>query len=257
MNTREPAQPMSPSFLLKKLNLNLNLDRFPTVDNDLIMDIILTETLPTFSNYFPLKVDRLLVDFSEKNRAPESPNTFYLYDKDENFLGKDVLILGIQEINTSWGNNNSRGANLHGITSCNFGDAMVNLFNGIAMTGVTSLLNVNSIAGTYEFVPPNKVKFYTPITAAGLYLTLKCTHPSNLTTIPHTKGDFFYRLAELDVKRVLFERLRMYKTIETTYGNIDLQIDEWQDTDLSKRQELINQMEEKYLLDDQVKIIAM
>lgn len=247
---------MSQSFLLKKLRLNLQLDQLPTVENEYLLEIIKTETLPKFSDFFPLVIDDVIVETSEDNRAPDYPSTYYIYDKDNNYFGKDVLILGIMEVNAGKKNSYNVGFNTMGLDTCNFGNSMVGIMNGIGMSGVTSLLNSGSIAGTHEFLPPNKIRLFRTVKGMKLYLKLFCTHPDNLSTIPHTKLEAFYKLAEADVKRILYERFKRYKNVDTAYGQIDLMIDGWEDSDGSKRDEIIQDMHEKYLLDNQGKVFA-
>ena len=247
---------MSQSFLLKKLKLNLQLDLLPTITNEYVLDIIKTETIPTFSNYFPLVVDDVVVPVDEENKAPDYPNTYYIYDKTNNYFGKDVLILGIMEISAGRRISDNVGFNTLALDTCNFNNSLIGMMNAIAMSGLTSLLNSGSIAGTHEFIAPNKIRLFRGVGGGTLYLKVFCTHPDNLSTIPHTKMDFFYQLAEADVKRILYERLKRYKNVDTAYGQIDLMIDGWEDSDNSKRKELITEMQEKYLLDNQGKVFA-
>lgn len=253
---------MSPSFLLKKIKMNLGLRSLPMIrTDDEILDIIYTETIPTFSNFFPYMVETT-VDLTEANMVDETKDTFYIFDENNNFFGEDIEILGIKELKNRVSN---RGGSAYTGMDAVYGmNTIDNMLSNIAFSGITSLMNSGSLFGLYEFLPPNKIRlprgpisnFSTIYNNKEVPVTLFCTHPKSLTTIPQTKLEFFYELCDADVKRVLYEELRRYKNIDTTYGEIDMQIDEWQDTDMSRRKDLIDKMRNTYLLDNQPKIIA-
>lgn len=253
---------MSPTLLLKKLKMNLGLKSLPSIrDDDELLDIIYTETLPTFSNFFPHIVEST-IDVGHDNRVKDTKDVYYLFDEsDNNYFGEDITVLGVMELVTIAGRG---GATYSGLDAAYGMNTMDTIMNNIAFSGITSLLKSGSTYGLYEFIAPNKIRIcrghIDQITNRdkdnGVKCKLYCTHPKNLATIPQTKLEFFYKLAETDVKRILFEELKRYKSIDTTYGEIDLQIDNWEDSDGSRREELIDKMRNSSLLDNQPKIMA-
>lgn len=256
---------MSPTTLFNKLKLNLALDMLPkeSWSMEILEQILEIETLPTFSNYFPHVVSDVIVKTTEDNRVEGRENVYYLYDEDNNYFGKEVLILGIMQLDTIVNRNRNTTYTGYDAMYGGFGGGLETMLMNVAMSGITSLLQSGSINRTYEYLPPNMVKIFSNVaysnglTAGTYYADVMCTHSKNLSSIPHTKLDFFYKLFESDVKSVLYERLKHFEGLETAYGTTSLKIDAWQDSDKSRRNDIIQEMKSTYLLDNQPKVIAL
>ena len=103
-----------------------------------------------------------------------------------------------------------------------------------------------------EFVPPNKIKLNIIISSSFLtnYQTIPINlfvkHADNLKTIPPTQMELFERLAISDVATFLYEQLKMYDNLETTYSNIDLKLSSLEEKSRD-RQQIIEYLESNYV----------
>ena len=109
---------------------------------------------------------------------------------------------------------------------------------------------------TFKFHPPNKIElFNTGLAFDNRYkVTVALEHSENLTTIPKTSWTSFMKLATLDVKKFLYDNLKLYGNLQTAYGNIDIKIDDWSNAE-QERNDLIREWEDSWHLDDEQYII--
>ena len=84
---------------------------------------------------------------------------------------------------------------------------------------------------------------------SNLYRIEVCLeHSENLTTLPATTYTSFLKLATLDVKKYMFDNLKHYDNLSTSYGQIAMRIDDWSGAQ-DERQQLIEKWEQSYHLD--------
>ena len=210
------------SVLLDKIERRLGtfgLNLPPELQKDKWVTVIEQDTLPTFSRYFPHKIEMMLGPEDLSNKEPDT----YLIDEDK--VPGDIEIIGVGDI--SWKNlyNNPRAANTqYGIYGAYDGYSLVG-FEDMAMTQMAadscSLFN----AGIYlEFDPPNKVRIRGAInqdlgSSLGHFpVEIFLTHPSNLQTIHPTKMETFERLAKDDVATFLYGQLKLYDDFPVLFG---------------------------------------
>ena len=62
------------------------------------------------------------------------------------------------------------------------------------------------------------------------------------------------RLATLDVKKFMYDNLKLYGNLQTAYGNIDIKIDDWSNAE-QEREQLIQEWENTWHLDGEQFII--
>lgn len=209
--------------------------------------VIIPDTLVTFSRYLPREIKYVI----NPRVTPITEEGYYYIDEDE--LGEDVTILGVKDI--SW-----RDFTKDSLSSqLNAGLGVVDFFSSyhgiadIAMAQMRadhmSLFN----NGIYiDFIPPNKIQFSGAVlkdlsTGLGkITVLLFITHSKNLTTIMPTQMEIFERLAQADVATFLYRYLVHYDQLETVYTQIDLKLGELEN-EMSKREEVINELKEGYV----------
>lgn len=101
---------------------------------------------------------------------------------------------------------------------------------------------------TFKYEHPRKVYIYDSLVATKLRLTLACEHDKSCQSIPATAAESFFKLAELDIKAGLYQTIKHYDGIETSYGRIELKIDDWQNA-RQEREDMIKEWDDSYLLD--------
>jgi hypothetical protein len=81
-----------------------------------------------------------------------------------------------------------------------------------------------------------------------LDIDFNLTHAENLSTVKKSMYDTFYKLVILDMKNFLYGALKHYKNIQTAYGTITLEIDEWAGA-AGEREELIERFRDVWHLE--------
>lgn len=101
---------------------------------------------------------------------------------------------------------------------------------------------------TFKYVHPRKVYIYDSLVSTKLRLTILCEHDPSLQSITPTSAESFFKLAELDIKAGLYQTVKHYDGIETSYGRIELKIDDWQNAK-QERDDMLKDWDDSYLLD--------
>lgn len=224
---------------LKPLNLPEDIRKDKWAD-----DIIIPDTLTTFSRYFPNEF-KYTVNTSENKK-----DGYYLIDE---AIADNAEILGIRDISWEDFSNDSlkvqqdQGYGIYDYLSYNYGmeDAMMLQMRADHM----SLFN----NGVYpEFVYPNKIaiKSVTGATVSNglsqFKVILLIKHSANLSTISPTKMETFESLAQADLANYLFKYLKYYDQLETVYATIDLKLSDLE-TEAGKRDDIIQQIKDGYV----------
>lgn len=208
-------------------------------------DVIVPDTICTFSRYFPHMV-RIEIDAKPENKK----NGYYLID--QRLLG-GAEILGVRDI--AWdvyGNNSlSQQAGIgvydYVTASRSYSTADIALLQGRA--NITSMFN-NTIY--VDFKQPNMVKLESvtkgDITGGldKIPLDVFVNHPDNLMTIPPTQMETFEKLAIADVALYLLAFLRHFDGIETVFATTDLKlsdIESW----ASRREDIVQYLDENHV----------
>ena len=220
------------SVLLDKIERRLGtqgLNLPPELQKDVWVKVIEQDTIPTFSRYFPHKIEMYL---GPEDLSKKEPATYLI---DENKIPGDIEIIGVGDI--SWKNlyNNPRAASSqYGLYGAYDGYSLVG-FEDFALTQLSadscSLFN----AGIYiEFEPANKVRLRGSInqdmgSSLGHFpVEVFLMHPSNLQTISQfdLKTIAFIskieenkeRLAKDDVATFLYGQLKLYDNFPILFG---------------------------------------
>ena len=236
----------SMTLLLNKIERRLGTQQLYLPDymskNVWAKEVICNDTLDTFSRYLPNKMPYVLGPENKKN-------DYYLIDES---ICNNVQILGVGDIDWHAWSAHYPGLLYGGVNSYDMMTSGVDFetFTDIQMMAdhVSAFSN-----GIYlEFVPPNKIKLNIIISSSFLtnYQTIPINlfvkHADNLKTIPPTQMELFERLAISDVATFLYEQLKMYDNLETTYSNIDLKLSSLEEKSRD-RQQIIEYLESNYV----------
>lgn len=241
------------SDLVNKIEKRLGLVVLSSVlpkefTKDKWVDVIKTDTLQTFSRYFPREI-KFVVNDETCNRVIENKKTVY-YIKDE-LLG-DVKLLGVRDID--WLDTSSDNLSLSNVSGLgyyipNYGgmEDTFNAFTGIQMAADVASIYNNNIFLDFEY--PNKIMISragnVDIKLSTFVVKLLVEH-SNLQTISPTKMETFEALAQADVARFLYMNLRYFDGLETIYVNIDLKLNELEQ-EANKRDNIIDEIKNSYV----------
>lgn len=214
-------------------------------------NLIMTDTIVTFSRYYPNKLPMVVNDDTCYKRREGNQQIVWYYIKDEVLNG--VKLLGIEDIdwmdyttnNSSLGATSLGGGYYYPSSACpqaTFEDVIALQMNA----NVSSLYN----RGIYiDFEYPNRFSLKglgnTDYDLASFTVLLLVEHRS-LSTISPTKMETFEALAQADVANFLASNLKYYDGLETAYTNIDLKLSDLQEQ-ANKREDIINTIKESYV----------
>lgn len=239
------------SILLDKIERRLgcrNINLPKEFSKDTWAKVIEQDTLPTFSRYFPHKMELLLDEYHLSKKEPAT----YLIDESD--IPGDVEIIGVGDV--SWKNlyNNPRAASAqYGMYGAYDGYSLTS-FEDFSLTQLAadscSLFN----SGIYvEFEPPNKVRLRGAInqdlgsSLRKFPIEVFIKHPSNLQTIHPTKMETFERLAKDDVAVFLHGELKMYDNLPILFGGeVELHLETIEEA-MNDRENVIDKLEEGYI----------
>lgn len=212
-------------------------------------DIIMSDTITTFSRYYPNRL-KMVVNDTTCDKGIENGVTYY-YIKDEMLQG--TKLLGLMDID--WMDHTSSNSSL-GSTSIGGGYYYPSMacpastfesFLSLQMNADMSSLYNRGVYIDFEY--PNRFSLKglanTNYDLNSFTVILLVEHCS-LSSISPTKMEIFEALAQSDIARFLYMNLRYYDGLETTYLNIDLKLSELQD-EASKRENVLEEIKNSYV----------
>ena len=241
------------SDLVNKIERRLGLVVLSSVlpdefKKDKWVDVVKTDTMPTFSRYFPREI-RFVVNDKTCHMVKEDKKTVYYID--DSLLG-DVKLLGVRDID--WQDTSGDNLSLSNVSGLgyyipNYGgmEDTFNAFTGIQMAADVASLYNNNIFLDFEY--PNKIRISrsgnVDIKLSSFVVKLLVEH-SNLQTISPTKMETFEALAQADIARFLYMNLRYFDGLDTIYLNIDLKLNELEQ-EANKRENIIEDIKNSYV----------
>lgn len=100
---------------------------------------------------------------------------------------------------------------------------------------------------SFDYIGNNKIRLYGwPKTI--LTFEVACQHELNCETIEEGCYDSFLELATLDVKIFIWNNMKRYRNLPSSHGNLNLELDEWQNAEGDKKQ-LLERWRDVYHLD--------
>lgn len=216
--------------------------------NTWVDEVIVPDTLLTFSRYFPHMV-QIKIDTNDKTKKKDG---YFLIDT--NLLGGQE-ILAVKDINWSiYGREDGGLAQQSGLGYFDYMSA----YNNYSMDDVmllqaradmTSIFN-NTIF--VDFKEPNRIRLqsvtYGDITGGlgTIPLDVFVCHPPNLMTISPTKMGVFENLATADVASFLVAYLQHYDGLETVFAGVDLKLNSLENW-AGRREDYVNELKEAYV----------
>lgn len=219
----------------------------PISDEELYQLIILDRTLPTFSQVCPL-IEKVIMDI-QTDAVPDREDPVHI-DGDSTTINtllrippvKPYRILGVASVRP-----HNRLSNLSMSSSFETLESYQDLAQAQSLADLSSLMIPPM---TFEYKAPDKVRLYNNHTyTSKLEVEVKYEHHPELFTIPDTARESFYKLALLDAKSWFYTNMNQFSEFETAYGHVTLKnIEEWSGAD-DKREELLNNWDETYHMD--------
>lgn len=197
--------PLNPTEVLQYIELNLGASlQVLELDANEIMDVVRTQTIPTFSIYYPNY--KLVMVHPSEDKVPDRFNTFYLKTEEE--------IIGVSKVLAENYMGNS------GLPLAYYDSDPVNR----QMTADIASMFLQPITFAYE--SPNIVSVYPKTQLLGNFtVEVKTVHPEHLATIPYGLRLEFLECALYDVRIALYPIRQRFANINTTFGNIELFMD--------------------------------
>ena len=221
-------------------------------------DVITSDTMVTFSRYFPHKFNMVINDETcykeygnrHSHGGKDEQQTIWYVIKDEVLEG--VKLLGVEDID--WmdytTNNSSLASSLGGGMYLPSFACPEATFESVLALQMNADMNSLYNRGIYiDFEYPNRFALKglgnTNYDLNSFVIILLVEH-RNLSTISPTKMETFEALAQADIANFLWKNLRFYDGLETVYINIDLKLAELQD-EAQKRDSIIDTLKDSFV----------
>ena len=204
--------------------------------------VIATDTIDTFSRFFPRKIRYIL--------GPENKKyDYYLIDET---ICDNMRIIGVGDIDWKTWSNHFPGLLYGGVNSYDMMTSGVDFETLVDVQMMADHVSAFTNGIYVEYEPPNKVKLN--IVIASSFLTnfqripifLYVNHSPNLMTIEPTKMETFEDLAVADVASFLFEKLKMYDNLSTVSSTVDLKLASLENK-ASRRAEIVEYLRNSYV----------
>ena len=235
----------------RRLGLTPLMSSLPDyLSKDKWCDVIMQDTLVTFSRYFPYEFPLQITD-ETSDKKKEDDGIVWYYIKDSvlgscKLLGMyDILWSDITARNQGLGSNTTYGSYFYPAGMCPMAT-----FESVV--GLQMMADFNSLynRGVYvDFRYPNKFAVKglanTNYDLSTFVVTLLVEHQS-LSTISPTKQEIFESLAICDVANFLYMNLRYYDNLNTAFVEIDLKLQELSGI-ADKRESVIEEIKNSYV----------
>lgn len=230
---------ITPQFLLTKLKRRLGTKSMEISFNDSeLLDILYDESLPTFSIYFPAVIP-MKIKLSDCVKARYDTNG--VGQRAYHLPIPDIMnVIDIQSVE-----NYNYNVGSYYAPPMTFEDGF-DIFNAEIQQGMMESMMSTPI--TYEYIQPDILVIDAPgyIPTDTVRIEFLAEHNRDLSTIQFSYLDWLVDLFTLDCKIFLYEDMKHHDKIDTTFQQIDLKIDDWQNAK-SERDDLINKFEARFL----------
>ena len=234
------------TIILNRIERQLGLSVLPLPEGlrkDDWAGIIMEDTIPQWSQFFPYKVTEIITPEDYKDG-------WFLIDRN---LPEGSVILGIGDIDWQAYKADSRyekfGILRYAIDIYSKEYALDDIALTATGTDMMSLFGAGlSVYLEWEF--PNKARLVsvngTKISRFRPFpLTIYLQHPG-VHTIPATMMESFMKLAKADVATAIYQVLKYYDNMDFAMGSLALQLDTLQDW-ASRRDDIIRELDEAHV----------
>jgi len=225
---------LSPTDVLNYVKTNLGIPYTPNeyTDNQ-ILEFIRQNTLRTFSKLCP-DVKELVVDLDSEDVKTEVPNKYRLIDPD------GCPIVDIVNIFQDAGGYIVSGMPPIGLVGGTLEDVeKYVLQNEISMT----VFKYSIFSETFDFIPPNFFRIIPTPQGGKRLIVYERFHTKDFRTIRPEFEDTFLRLAYCDVAIWIARTRSAYRTINTPFGDIELNVEDLKSDAQTERDKIIEQLQ--------------
>lgn len=223
-----------------KLKLGIMGITLPFEDtNKTFHDLLKLETLPMFSTFAPFIMS---VDFKTTElKCLKNDYNQSIYELPDVFGDRKIIYIKNVKPNNKMYNSGYIDPLL---------EAGMDTYGVLALGQASAdLLSAASPPFTFDFKEPNLLYLYNNSSLLpDITVDIAFEHADNLSTISNTMWRSFYKLALLDMKILLYNTLKHYNEIQSSFGTINLKIDEWAGAE-SEREELLEKWTDSFHLD--------
>lgn len=216
---------INPSSILQYIEMSLGASlQVLELTVDEIMDIINTQSIPTFSLYYPYL--KLIEINSKEDAVPGRFNTFY--------IKTDLEIVGVSKL---------LAENYMGISGVPMSMYDSDPINRQITADITSMY-IQPLTFAYE--TPNIVSVFPKTMLLGKFaVEIKTVHPTHMATINRNLIGEFKKLCLYDIQIALYPIRQRFATINTTFGSIELFMEGLQEA-TNNRSELLDKWRENF-----------
>lgn len=219
--------------------------KLPFSDQTLFEDIIQNDSLYTFSDYYPKMFDlpcelnQLRVKNAENSTSADYSDVYELPNIEDFNNGSQIL--GIQRISPY---NDMR----YEATTQSY--ETIESFQALAVAqGIANLSSLMEAPMFFQYLGGRRFR----VTNSTYYknrvvITVKMTYNQELFDIPPGLNMAFAALAELDIRRTIYNNLKYWEELTTAVGSYKLRIEDFQDAE-NQRNELLDHWDESHHLE--------
>lgn len=212
------------------------LTKETTPTENVIMDVLTTMTIPTYSQFVPWIREGTINIGALK--VVDKKSAIYMLPA---FLTM-TPVMYVSDVRLPF--RNTRGT---------YGDVAPAYGINRSVQGVATSQAYMMLAGqmraepSFDYLGENKIRLYG-FPKTEVVIEIACEHEPNGESIPEGCYDSFMELAILDMKIFLYNTLKLYDGIPTAFGNINLKIEEYQGAD-GDRTALLDKWRDTFHLD--------
>ena len=205
---------------------------------DQIKTMLEEKTLRTFSEYVPYTLTDTYVMCQDKRE-----NTTCLFNPIKTFNGStewsihhprlarnNISIISLIRVM-------STESALHGVPRARATFDLEGMLDYSLVTNIASRMSYKH--RRWAFLPPTRVRL-VGFGTTSVVLRIKIPYAS-FSSIPQGFNEIFHKLASLDVRIFLYNKLKYIEDLETPLGNISLRISDWEGA-LNEREEFLNDL---------------
>lgn len=232
---------LNPTSLINRVKRRLGVKSMTLpFDDDELLDILYEDTLPVFSIYFP-RYFRYRTDLSKLKGVDGADGFNRRFFLDLNDF-KDIQVIDVEDLTPV-----ELPLEYFYEPSYNTGglDAFSLMADSYSESVIESMLSVPMIV---KFETPNilLIDNFSYVHRGEVEIKFLVVHNRDLSTIQYAQREMLYELFKYDLQIALYNELKHYDKIDTTFGQIDLKIDDWADAE-SKRDDLLKLWDTTFL----------
>ena len=222
-------QVSSPTAVLRYIRRKIGalLNTLELTDEQ-IMSVVLSETLTTYSGYFPYKY-KVSVTEADRLKNVDKKQLYKIPNPD------GIHIIGIHNI---WAVNSTSY-----LTTASASVFWVNPFDQQLLNNHLSAMSTPT---TWDYYPPDMIEIKPNYVGANVVVEVKAIHPPHLRTIEPTMFDYFCQLAFYDVLESIWPLRERIRSLSSPFGQLEMFMTQVESAS-QERQALLDKFHENML----------